>query len=96
MMVKEFCDRCGKDVTGKTTGAVSGVPDADRDGNGTATDAADILCQRCYRAIWTFIQQTTAATKDDVGAGSRATAKARHDERRKPRPTVPPNREHTG
>jgi ribosomal protein S27AE len=53
-MTKQYCDRCGAEITGKKSAAVSGVNDADTDGNGVVTEHAD-LCTRCYRAVWKFI-----------------------------------------
>jgi hypothetical protein len=53
-VIKELCDRCGVDLTEKHSAAINGIRDADRDGNGTVTDALEILCPKCYRAIWKF------------------------------------------
>jgi hypothetical protein len=47
---KHFRDRCGKEVTGEQSGAIHGIDDADDAGNGTTTEAFDIVCLRCYRA----------------------------------------------
>lgn len=55
-MIKEFCDRCDAEVTGKQTGAIHGIEDADHDGNGTATHHYDILCEPCYAAVIAFIR----------------------------------------
>lgn len=61
MPFKEFCDRCGRDVTGKQSGALHGAPESDHDGGGTMTDHADILCRRCYRQVWEFVRTPPAA-----------------------------------
>ncbi len=73
MAIREFCDRCGEEVTGKVTGAFQGIDDADRDGNGTTTDSWDILCQSCYSTIKAFIntkktrrRATTTKEADDA------------------------------
>jgi ribosomal protein S27AE len=49
-VTKQFCDRCGVDITGHKSAAVSVVGDADHQGNGTVTARAD-LCLRCGRAL---------------------------------------------
>jgi hypothetical protein len=50
MAIREFCDRCGVECTGKKTGALHGCDDADRDGGGTMGDHFDVLCMKCYKA----------------------------------------------
>jgi hypothetical protein len=60
-MTKHYCDRCGCDLTGKTSGAIQGVKDADDQGQGMVTDGAKCLCRRCYLAVWKFLR--TAPTK---------------------------------
>lgn len=67
-MIKEYCDRCGLDVTDLRTGAVSGR--RLRDNGGTKTDHFDILCLKCYRAIVAFIKTpppTKAPSKRSAG-----------------------------
>lgn len=54
-MVKEFCDLCGDEVTGKQSGSVHGGDDCDADGNGTMNDHWDILCLACYRKFKAFM-----------------------------------------
>ncbi len=58
-MTKEFCDRCGDEVTGKKSSAVSGISDAAANGTGKVTDSFDIVCRRCYRAWKSFMKPTT-------------------------------------
>jgi hypothetical protein len=53
-VTKQFCDRCGADVTNKTAAAVKVIGDADTDHNGQETDLWD-LCPKCYAALKTFI-----------------------------------------
>lgn len=56
-MTKHFCDRCGKDVTDAVQNhALSGVMNAEWNGDGTATQVADHLCAECYDAIWNFVR----------------------------------------
>lgn len=60
-MTKHFCDRCGKDITDAVQNhALSGVMNANWNGDGSATEIADHLCAECYDAIWNF-----ARTKPD-------------------------------
>lgn len=47
-MTKQFCDRCGSDITQVQSAAISGIRDANANGDGTVTDSVD-LCRRCYR-----------------------------------------------
>lgn len=63
MALREFCDRCGTDVTGEQTGALHGGDDTDRDGNGTMNDHFDILCLSCYKEILAFIRQRPSRRK---------------------------------
>lgn len=49
-MTRTFCDRCGVETTGKVSGAIHGIADADEEGNGTNTDCFDSICAKCYRA----------------------------------------------
>lgn len=54
-MTKHFCDRCGKNVTDAVQNhALSGVMNADWNGDGTATHVVDHLCAECYDAVWDF------------------------------------------
>ena len=64
-MKRFFCDRCGVEVTGKRSGAASGVEDADENGDGTSTHHADHLCRGCYRAfvIWLTLLHTSVVKK---------------------------------
>ncbi len=50
-MRREYCDRCGTEVTGKQSSAIHGIADADAEGNGTHTQGFHIVCRRCYR-LW--------------------------------------------
>lgn len=50
-MTTQFCDRCYADITGKKSGRLLGIGDADETGDGNITDKAD-LCARCYRLLW--------------------------------------------
>jgi hypothetical protein len=54
-MTKQFCDRCGVDITGHKSAAVSVVGDADPQGNGDVTTTAD-LCKTCGRALEVWLQ----------------------------------------
>lgn len=58
-MIRHFCDRCGADVTGKKSSAVSGIADADPHRNGSVTTSAD-LCPRCYKALLTWLTKKVA------------------------------------
>ncbi len=52
----QYCDRCGVELkVGKQSSYVRGIADADEDGNGKATDAAD-LCVPCYRAFAAWLK----------------------------------------
>jgi ribosomal protein S27AE len=53
-MTRQFCDRCGADVTQKLSASVRVIGDADSQGNGAVTSDAD-LCQRCRRALETWL-----------------------------------------
>jgi ribosomal protein S27AE len=53
-MTRQFCDRCGADVTQKRSASVRIVSDADSQGNGAVTSDAD-LCPRCRRALETWL-----------------------------------------
>lgn len=55
MAINQYCDRCGRDVSGEPSSAIQGIADADRDGNGTVTHMFDI-CEECYDAIIHFIK----------------------------------------
>jgi hypothetical protein len=55
-MVRDFCDRCGIETTGAKSGSITGCDDADRDGDGRASDHFEILCPKCYRAVIAFIR----------------------------------------
>lgn len=57
-MTRQFCDRCGADVTQKRSAAVRVVGDADSQGNGAVTSDAD-LCQRCRSALETWLTGAT-------------------------------------
>ncbi len=46
-MTRQFCDRCGKDITGKKAGRVTAIGDADEDGNGDVDWIGD-LCPPCF------------------------------------------------
>jgi len=46
-VIRTFCDRCEAETTGVTSGHVSGIPDADDNGNGEIQTSKD-LCARCY------------------------------------------------
>jgi hypothetical protein len=48
-VTRQFCDRCGGDITDKKSSAVSIVTDADSHGNGSVTAHADLchVCRRC-------------------------------------------------
>jgi len=58
-MIKHLCDRCGADVTDKQSASVRIVGDADKQGNGTVTDTAD-LCVRCRRAFLAWLHTRPA------------------------------------
>lgn len=74
MSIRQFCDRCYADITDHVSGHVSGVSDADEDGNGRTTHAAD-LCGNCYNdfAAWLFAnvsplkEQTMSDTEQGEG-----------------------------
>lgn len=54
-MKRVFCDRCDADITTEPSSAVSGVFDANEDGDGTVTDDAD-LCRACYEAFRVWLE----------------------------------------
>lgn len=56
MLIREFCDRCGKEVTGQQSGAINGVDDADRNGDGTVTHIFNVLCLGCYQRAIDFLR----------------------------------------
>ena len=62
-MTRQFCDRCGADVTQKKSAAVRLIGDVDSQGNGAITAEAD-LCQRCRSALehWLAIAPMTKPT----------------------------------
>jgi hypothetical protein len=49
-MTKQFCDRCGGDVTNRPSDGLHVIENADVHGNGTVTAAVD-LCKPCTRAL---------------------------------------------
>jgi hypothetical protein len=55
MSTRMFCDRCGADITDKTSAGLRGIADVDPQGNGTITFEAD-LCAACYRACREWVQ----------------------------------------
>jgi len=55
-MRKDFCDRCGTEVTNVQTGAIHGIEDADQDGNGNNTHNHDAVCMPCYKAWLTWMK----------------------------------------
>jgi len=57
-MTRQFCDRCGADVTQKKSAAVRLIGDVDSQGNGAITAEAD-LCQPCRTALEHWISPTT-------------------------------------
>jgi hypothetical protein len=61
-MTRQFCDRCGADVTQKTSAAVHVIGVADVRGNGTVTTQAD-LCQQCRKTLETWLITRTPPTK---------------------------------
>lgn len=62
-MIRHFCDRCGVDITGRKSAAISIVGDADAQGNGTVTKHAD-LCQPCRHALDVWV--TTSPSHPNV------------------------------
>jgi hypothetical protein len=60
-VTRQFCDRCGADVTQKKSAALNLVGDADSQGNGTVTTTAD-LCQHCRTALEHWLTSTTKRT----------------------------------
>lgn len=60
-MTKQYCDRCGTDITGNTSGHFSGVADADEAGNGEVTHEFD-LCPSCYDKAVAFMSTGRART----------------------------------
>ena len=61
-MTRQFCDRCGADVTQKKSAVVRMIGDADSQGNGAITNELD-LCQPCRRALERWLQTTPTHTK---------------------------------
>lgn len=47
-MRRDYCDRCGADITDRASSSVQGIKEADLDGNGTITDGGAV-CRKCYR-----------------------------------------------
>jgi len=62
-MLRQFCDRCNRDVTNLRSAAVSIVGDADAQGNGTVTTHAD-LCQSCRRQLEHWLNIPPAKGRD--------------------------------
>jgi hypothetical protein len=61
-MTRQFCDRCGFDVTDKMSAAVSIVGDADAQGNGSVSESVD-LCSSCAKALGAWLRPPTAKAK---------------------------------
>jgi len=53
-MTKQFCDRCGADITGKKSAAVHVIDDADETGNGRGPSFD--LCSRCAGQLKRWIK----------------------------------------
>jgi len=66
-MTRQFCDRCGADVTQKRSAVVRMIGDADSQGNGAVTSEAD-LCQRCRSALEVWLVSTPMTTKKKARA----------------------------
>jgi hypothetical protein len=62
MALKMFCDRCGVDITNKTSSALRGIADADAQKNGILTLDAD-LCPSCYRDLVRWVDTASAAPR---------------------------------
>ena len=58
-MTVDYCDRCARDITGRKSGAILGIPDADADSNGAIKNKA-MFCPRCYRLLWTILRTKIA------------------------------------
>lgn len=54
-MTRQYCDRCGVDVTARKSGRMKVVEDADDDGNGLVTKDWDI-CGECTKALMKFMK----------------------------------------
>lgn len=54
-MTRQFCDRCGADVTDRPSASVQIVNNADLKGDGVVNTSAD-LCTRCRRELTTWLQ----------------------------------------
>lgn len=61
-MTRQFCDRCAAEITGKKSGSISGVEDADDNGGGTVTHDFDV-CTACYRAFMKWMKQNAKEPK---------------------------------
>ncbi|HEV8502507.1 MAG TPA: hypothetical protein VGR63_13080 [Casimicrobiaceae bacterium] len=61
-MHRQFCDRCGADVTDKVSAALAVVDNADTNGNGTVKLTAD-LCTRCRRDLAAWLQTRPTRTR---------------------------------
>jgi hypothetical protein len=57
-MTREFCDRCGHEVTDIQSGSILGIEDGDAEGNGTVTNPYHHICEACYRAWLAFMKAT--------------------------------------
>jgi hypothetical protein len=55
-MQKQFCDKCGDDITQQRSAAVNVIADADANGSGTVTTQTD-LCRRCHRALLKWLSE---------------------------------------
>lgn len=62
-MTKQFCDRCGVEVTDVPSASISGIEDADENGGGTITDSYDIVCLPCYAAWKAFMGDPAVAAE---------------------------------
>lgn len=60
-MTRQFCDRCGADVTGRRWASVHVVADADAQGNGKVTTEGD-LCPACYRLLVAWLKPAQRGT----------------------------------
>jgi len=61
-MNRQFCDRCGLDITDKHSSAVRIIADADPQGNGIVTKSAE-LCAPCRRALERWLVSAPPTTK---------------------------------
>ena len=59
---RQFCDRCGADVTQKKSAAVHVIGDADSQGNGAVTSEVD-LCQPCRAALEAWVGSAPPTAK---------------------------------